>query len=471
MSQHGTELESMLEPLGLMAQAARDALADTGAAAAGSVLDRVLVPIGRWNYGDAGRMVASGAGFDPSSSVAAAPGVSQQTLLSDAASAIAAGDIRGAMVVGGEAGHRLLQGRIQGVATSDTDPAGEPDVLLQPNDKVLPPWEMERGLGVMPVSYYAVMETAWRHAQGLSVEAHAQRMADRYAGFSQTASANPHGWDADPTTAAAIAEARVLAAPYRKHHVSNWNVDQASALVLMAAGVAEELGIDRSRWIFPQAFTEANHMVDVSARRELHRCVGAEVAGPACLDAAGCTVEDLDLVELYTCFPNAIETYASALGLADDAVWSFTGAMPFAGGPFNNFVLHSVAQAVHLLRERGDGRALVTTVSGVLTKQGFAVLGTEPGPNGYQFVDATEATAAAASERPVDPDHRGTGTVAGYTVVHTKAGPEAGVVVADIEGDRRAVAMTTDPAVMSQMEAEEFVGRTVELDVETFTVS
>lgn len=458
------------EPLALMVEAALDAGADAGAPRLLRELDRVLVPVGRWNYGDAGRMVATAVGSPVVDTVAAMPGVSQQTIMSDAATAIAEGDIDTALVVGGEAGYRLLRARIAGVDVTDTPPEGEANVVLTPNDKMLPPHERERGLGVMPVGYYALMETAWRHARSLSVEQHAARMATRYSRFSEIAAANPHGWDAAPVDEATIRGARQIASPYGKHHVSNWSVDQASALLLTSAETADRVGVPRERWIFPQAFTEANHMVDVAARRHLHRCIGAEVAGPAVLDAAGCTIDDLDLIELYTCFPNAIETYADALGVSDELEWSFTGAMPFAGGPFNNFVLHTVAQAVRLLRQRRAGRALVTTVSGVLTKQGFAVLGTDPNPNGYRFVDCTDETARRAEVCDIDADYVGAATVAGLTVMHDRSGPQAGVIVADLPDGKRSVAMTTDPALMSDMEAQEFVGRSVDLDGETFTI-
>ncbi|MEM7287736.1 MAG: hypothetical protein AAF480_15395 [Actinomycetota bacterium] len=470
ISQRVEDPREAREPLALMVDAALDAAADAGAPRLLREVDRVLVPVGRWDYGDAGRLIARAVGAAGVDTVAAMPGVSQQTIMSDAATAIAEGDIETALVVGGEAGHRLLRARIEGVELADTPPEGEADVVLTPDDKMLPPHERERGLGVMPVGYYALMETAWRHARGLSVGAHQARMAARYARFSEVAAANPYGWDREATDVETIRSARRIAAPYGKHHVSNWSVDQASALLLTSVSAAARVGVPRERWVFPQAFTEANHMVDVAARRHLHRCIGAEVAGPAALDAAGCTTDDLDLVELYTCFPNAIETYADALGLGDDREWSFTGAMPFAGGPFNNFVLHAVGQAVRHLRGGRHARALVTTVSGVLTKQGFAVLGTEENPHGYRFVDCTGETARRAEVCEIDASHRGRASVAGLTVMHDRGGPRTGVIVADLPDGRRSVAMTSDPALMDDLEREDFVGRPVMLDGAAFTV-
>ena len=58
-------------------------------------------------------------------------------------------------------------------------------------------------------------------------------------------------------------------------------------------------GIPRERWVFPLASTESNHQVPVSARAELTRCPGARLAGEAALDAAGLSVGEIDLLDLW----------------------------------------------------------------------------------------------------------------------------------------------------------------------------
>lgn len=473
VDQHTDDPVAAREPMHLMIDATRAAGLDSGAPDLLSSLDRILVPVGRWQYPSPGATIGAAVGSPAAHTVSAVPGVSQQTILSDAATAIARGDITNALVVGGEAGHRLLRARIEGVELPDdatfANPDRPPDQVLTPEQEILPAHERERGLGVMPVSYYALIDSALRHQRSQSMASRRSEIGRRYARYSEIAAANPWAWDDDALDADTISAARMMAFPYTKHHVSNWNVDQASALLLTSVGEAENRGIDRSRWVFPQAFSEANDAVPVSQRGAMGRCIGAELAAPAVLDAAGCTVEDLDLIELYTCFPVAVDTFAEALALPDDRDTSFTGAMPFAGGPFNNFVLHSTAQlAAHLRNGRGQ-RGLVSTVSGLLTKQGLAVWGTDPNQHGYQFVDVTDATRQANDQREGAPDHVGEVAVVATTVVHTKAGPEHGVVVGELDDGRRTVACTQDPAVMAALAdtdpaAPDWIGRTVSVD-------
>jgi acetyl-CoA C-acetyltransferase len=65
--------------------------------------------------------------------------------------------------------------------------------------------------------------------------------------------------------------------------------------------------------------------------------------------------------------------------------------MSFAGGPFNNSVLHATARAVELLRARGAGAALVSSVSGMLTKQAFGLYAMQPGPRGFVAAEVSAA--------------------------------------------------------------------------------
>ena len=54
-----------------------------------------------------------------------------------------------------------------------------------------------------------------------------------------------------------------------------------------------------------------------------------------------------------------------------------TGAMPFAGGPLNSYVLHSTAKLIEKLREN-NGVGIVTGVSGMMTKQSYALWSKNP---------------------------------------------------------------------------------------------
>jgi acetyl-CoA C-acetyltransferase len=461
--QRQDDLTLAAEPLALMLEAAQAAGRDAGTDFILPRLERVYVPVGRWGYRNPGGLIAAAVGSSAATSISALPGVSQQTILSDAATAIQQGEMSVALVVGGEAGYRLRQAAISGRELADTLSTSPADVVMKPNDQILPEYERAAGLGSMAAGYYAIIDSARRRAAGVEIGLHRDNLAARYHQFSQLAVANPDGWDQAVVSAERIRNDRMLAFPYTKHHTSNWSVDQASALILCSVGEAERLAIPRAKWIFPHVFVEANHIVNITARADLHRCIGAEKAGRAILDNIGGAATDLDFIELYSCFPVASEIYAAALGLPATAEWSFTGSMPFAGGPFNSFVLHATAQLAHLLRRRSGSRGLVTTVSGVLTKQGMAVWGADPNPTGYTFVDVTKETARATAARDVDPSYEGWARIAGYTVLRSRTGAERGVAVVDCETGTRSIAFSEEETVLAAMKTDEFCDRTVKV--------
>ncbi len=455
------------EPIALMIEAAAAAGDDAGASELLTELENIYVPVGRWRYRNPGKLIGDGIGAGTVKSISALPGVSQQTIISDACTSIASGEICKAMVVGGEAGYRLLRAQIEGVKLEDTVSTELADIVLKPHDEMQPDYEKDSGLGQMPVGYYAIIDNAFRHAQGQTIDERRDQMAELYSRFSEIAADNPQGWNDKPFAADFIREHSsknsMLAFPYTKLHNSSWNIDQASALLFCSVAEAERLGVPREKWVFSQVFTEANHMINLTARDELHRCPGAELAGRAAFRAADMKPEELDFLELYTCFPIAQDVYAAEAEIPRDIDWSFTGAMPFAGGPFNSFVLHATGQLAEHIRSKSGSRGMVTTVSGVLTKQGFAIWGGEPSPNGYQFIDVTEDVEKAARRRDVVPDYSGQATVAGYTVMYERKEPKRGIVIVDLPDNRRSIAHTEDPQDMATMEAEEICGRRIQM--------
>jgi len=464
-----------MDPLGLMKEAARQAGADAEVPALLGSLDRILVPRGRWVHNNPGRAIGAAIGAPGVHSVMSTVGVLQQTLFGAACTAIAAGEIRSALVVGGDAGFRLLRARITGAELpTPHDPDDAPDQLLAPEEELRHPAEIRAGLR-MPVGLYAMMESAYRAKQGLSVAAHRDRIAALYARFSAIAARNPEAWTRKPYDAATIRDASdrnpMQAFPYTKLLCSSWNVDQAAALLFCSAAQAEAMGVPRDRWVYPWSSSESNHMVPVSARADLAACPGAAIAGRAALEPFGVRPSDLDLVDLYSCFPVAIETYAAALGLDLSRDLTVTGGMSYGGGPYNNYVLQSTARMCRLLRDGKGRKGLVSSVSGVLTKQGFGLWSTEAPPGGFRTTDVSGTVRCEAAEKPVLSDYRGAARVAGFTVLHDRDRPPLAIVVADLEGGARALATSDDPAVIARFEMEEFVGAALDVDGERFRLA
>ena len=179
------------------------------------------------------------------------------------------------------------------------------------------------------------------------------------------------------------------------------------------------------------------------------------LTGKRALEMAGIGLDQIDFIDLYSCFPVAVEIGAEELGLAldDPRGLTVTGGLPYAGGPGNNYVMHSIAVMVQKLRAKpgrlwaGHRQRLVPdqAVDGIYsTKRPEAALRTG-GPRGHPAPD----------RRPAAPRcHRtpqGAGRIETYTVVHRREGPFMGIVVGRDANDRRFVAVTpNDPATLAQ---------------------
>src|SRR5205807_1120781 len=150
---------------------------------------------------------------------------------------------------------------------------------------------------------------------------------------------NPDAWDRSAPSAERIATAgpgnRVVAWPYTKLLCSQWNVDQAAAMVFAAAPTT-------SVPIYPRGITESNFILTMSMRRDLHRWPAFAVAAERLFALTGLTLDDVGPIDLYSCFPAAVQTAARELGLPLDRPLTVTGGMTFGGGPLNNYVLQAV---------------------------------------------------------------------------------------------------------------------------------
>lgn len=465
VTQREQDYRLALEPMDLMLQAVRLAGIDAGAAAALAGTQWIAVPRGRWRYTNPAGDIARTIGAPAATTVLASVGVLQQTLIGEACARIARGDSHTTLVAGADAGYRILRARLLGERAPERAGQGSPDECWEPQADLRHAVEVQAGLD-RPVSLYAILENAYRSAQGWSLDEHRDRLARQVAQFSRIAADNPEAWirrAVSPDQVRHASERNPMQAfPYTRLHCSSWSVDQAAALLFCSARRAEDLGIPKERWIYPRASTESNHMTPVSARVSLSTCVGARVTGMAAMESAGLSAEQIDLVDLYSCFPIAVTTYAQALGIPSSQPLTVTGGMNFAGGPFNNYQLQSTARTAQLLRSGRGRHGLVSCVSGVLTKQGFGIWSRDPG-HGFIHQDLSDKVAGALQTRPVVERYSGPGRVVGYTVLYEADTTRRGVLLIDTPPEHRALATTRSVPLMDTLEREEVIGRIVQV--------
>lgn len=458
------------EPYRLMVEAVRRAAADAGSEAWLADVESIAVPQGMWQYKNPGKLVADALGFGGAHSTIADLGVLQLTLLSDLCRAIAAGERSMGVVTGGEAQFRELRSMITRQPVTDTvQPEGTPapDVHHTSLDPFTSDLESKRGLSA-PVEHFAMIESSLRHAQGLDVDAHRDRLARLYAGFSEIAAANPHAWKQEAVAAETIrnpiARNAMLAFPYTKRHCSNWNVNQSVAILVCSVEKADRLGVAPERRIYPLAAVESKHVVVLAQQRRLHSHPGTVTCGERVRALAGVGAADVTAVDLYSCFPAAIQSFAYDLDLPPAVPLTVTGSMAFAGGPFNSYSLEGAARMIEVLRD-GDASArrvgLVANLSGIFGKQGCAIFSNRPSPTGYAFEDVTAAVAARDVPVPLDDAHEGRATVVGYTVVFVGGTATHAIAICDTPGGKRTVARSDDAAALERMTRDEWCGRDV----------
>jgi acetyl-CoA C-acetyltransferase len=459
------------EPWQLMARAVRLAAADAGSEALLAQIESISVPQGMWEYRNPGRLIAGALGCPSARSILSDLGVLQLSLLSDLCRAIAAGEQQVGVITGGEAKFRDLRGAILGQPVANTEEPQDtppPDLHHTSSDPWASDLEARAGLS-SPVELFAIMESALRHAEGLDVDRHRDRVAQLYSRFSEVAAGNPHAWRRESLSPQAVRDPSpknfMLAFPYTKRHSSQWNVNQAVAILVCSAARAVELGLERDGWIFPLAAAQSKHVVPLAQQQRLHTHPGTVLSGERALRLAGISVGDVDAAELYSCFPAAIQSFARDLKLPETCAWTVTGAMPFAGGPYNSFSLEGVARMVEVLRGGGSERriGLVSNLSGIFGKQACALFSNLPNADGYRYEDVTSEVAACDPPLPLDGDYVGPAAIVGYTVVFAGGVPSHAIAICDTPGGRRTVVRSEDQALLESMTREEFCGRVVQV--------
>lgn len=471
--------EAALEPVALMAEAARAAALDAGApgllADVGSV--RVVRAVS-WRYGDPGALVARLVGAQPAhTAVSPMGGNTPQSLVNGAALDIQAGRLDVALLTAGEASRTRAVYRRMGEKPPWTPEAegGDPAPVLGEELPLSHEAETSRGV-YLPVQLYPVFECALRAAAGRTVPEQVARIAGLWSRFSEVAAANPFAWSREALTPEQVAtpgdDNRMVGFPYTKVMNTNNTVDQAAAVILCSVEAARAAGVAEDRWVFPWSGTDAHDHLAVSARADLHSSPAIRIAGARALALAGVGVDDVAHVDLYSCFPSAVQVAAAELGLGLDRQLTVTGGLSFAGAPLNGYVMHSIATMAQVLRDDPGSVGLVTANGGYLTKHAMGVWSAAAPSGPFRWDEPQDEVDALPRVEPVV-HHEGPVTVEAYTVMHDRDGaPERAIAACRTPRGGRVWGLSDDADLMAAMCSEELVGAAGELRGEgTLTLS
>ncbi|WP_040695584.1 acetyl-CoA acetyltransferase [Nocardia vinacea] len=415
-------------PVELAAESLRRAGADSGTG------DRLLrsadliaaaAPVSR-PYPDLGALVAAELGAVPKRTLQSARfgGDAPQRLVNTVAQAIVDGRCEVALITGAESVASWNAATRTGTVL-DWPEQGED---VRPTELIGtergPNTEMETAAGLWgPIYFYALMETALRGRLGLSEAAHRERIGGLWSRLSAVAAQNPYAWQpAEQSIEDLVTPSRanrMVSSPYPKLLVANLSVDQGAGLILCSAAAADAAGVPRDRWVFPHGGASATDEWFVSERADMSSSPAIAAAGRAALSGAGIGIDDVAHIDLYSCFPVAVQVAAEALGLPiDDPArpLSVTGGLTFAGGPGNNYATHSIATLAARLRDDPSAYGLASALGWYITKHAIGVYSARP-PARLFHADEPEVPVA---RRDTAPGYTGPATVEAYTVAYRK---------------------------------------------------
>jgi acetyl-CoA C-acetyltransferase len=461
------------EPVDLMAEALRGAERDCGVPGVLAAVDTIaVVPTFSWRYRDPGRLVAERIGSErPATWYATVGGNTPQMLVNRLALAISEGTADLGIVTGGESVRTRRRAKARG---------GDAPWDRQ-SDEVTPTWfedtpfvmahpaELQRSI-VMPTHVYPLYENALWHDSGRSLAEHLEYVGELWSGFSHVAAKNPYAWRQEAFTAQEITtpspDNRMVAFPYTKRMVSNPDVDMSSGLIMCSYSRARDLGVATDRMVFVHAGTDG---IDrpMSERPDFVSSAAIRVAGKRVLELAGRPVDEVEHLDLYSCFPSAVQVAMRELSIGAERQLTVYGGLSFAGGPWNNPVGHAVASMVDVLRRDPGSTGLVTANGGNIDKHAFGVYSTEPPAGGYRWEKPQAEIHAATDPVAVDPDHVGPATIEAWTVVHGReGGPERAHAACRTDDGRRTWGVTSDTEAMATLESSDSVGLPVQIGPE-----
>ena len=187
------------------------------------------------------------------------------------------------------------------------------------------------------------------------------------------------------------------------------------------------------------------------------------LVGREAFEMADCALEDIDALDLYSCFPSAVQIACDELGIAHDDPrgLTVTGGLPYFGGPGNNYVTHAIATMMNVLRDNPGKFGLLNGNGWFVTKHSLGIYSTTPVSGTWQR-EAPESYQQAILEQqrpPFTETPQGQASIETYTVLHGREGVERALVIGRLDDGTRFVAETPDDeATLQRMMSQDMLG-------------
>jgi acetyl-CoA C-acetyltransferase len=468
-----------LDPLNLIAKECQNALIDTGVEDLRDFIDTIYMStISSWIYQDSLGKLSEILDLSPKNKFKAPiSGNVPQMLINKAAKAISLRMSKAVLIAGGEASYSKYRAEKGEIKLNWSE---QPQRAINEAQKAISfyfsTFEYRNGL-TNPSYAYALIETALRAASGKSLEEHLKSIGKLYERFSHIASKNPYAWIKKPINAEQIitptSKNRKICHPYTKYMASNLYVDQAAALIMTTENIAKKLGINNKLWVYPMGGADLNNVFYMTQRSHIYDSPAIREATSIALEQAGLNLEDIDVFDLYSCFPCMVEIARQEIGIPEDDPrdLTITGGLSFFGGPFSSYSMHSIVTAVNLIREKPSLKVMILANGGYNTTQSIGIYGNEPPTKPWVNNDYQDLQQKINSKTLPEPLGKVNGnlTIEAYTIIYDRKGrPERGIVMGQIESGKRTLAnIIAKSKTLLKLEKKELVGQTYKVEYDS----
>lgn len=314
---------------------------------------------------------------------------------------------------------------------------------------------------------YPLFETGIRGHLKRSIPEHMSQIGKLFSHFADVAAKNPladrrQGYTAEQI-ATVSADNPYIGFPYTKLMNSNAYIDQSAAIILTSIAKARALGIPESKWVHLHGCADAYDHWYISDRKNFHSSPAMRTVARETFEMAETTLDKITSIDLYSCFPSAVEIACQENGLSldDPRGLTVTGGLPYFGGPGNNYVTHSIAEMMNRVRASPGSKGLVTANGNYVTKQSAGLYSTEAPKKPFKPKDPAIYQAAINADKgpSVVEAASGCGTIETYTVIHDRKGPSYAILFARTPEGRRFIANTPDDAsLLADMTFRDYLG-------------
>ncbi|MEH6403583.1 MAG: acetyl-CoA acetyltransferase [Sneathiella sp.] len=339
----------------------------------------------------------------------------------------------------------------------------------------------EKAHGIWPArNVYPLFENALRKSYGNSIADHQLEIGTLFSRFSEVAEKEPFAWfptKRSPEEIATVSDTnRMVGWPYTKYMNAMNQVNQSAAILLTSVGYAKEMGVPQDKWIYLHGCADVNEKWHVSNRVNYHSSPAIRKLGERAFSMARKTADDMDFIDLYSCFPVAVEMARDELGITknDPRPLTVTGGLPYHGGA-GSYVINAIVNMTEKLRKNPGKFGLITANGGYLSEHSAGIYSTTPSPRPDEGDIAWQRADPAIDQIAIDelkappftnkPD--GVGTIETYTIASGRDGkPNMGIVIGrlgkfDDPNAPRFIANTpADKHLLKKMMETDYIGAT-----------